>query len=57
MAPLPWLAPDTGGSFLEIEGRPTGEDADADGEVNIDWRRGWGLQGNAQSDAEPRTGA
>ena len=51
----PLLSADVGGSFLEMEGRPAGEeDADADGEVDVvDEVR----EESAQPDAEPRTGA
>jgi hypothetical protein len=49
-------AADIGGSFLEMEGRPAGEeDADADdGEVDIEDEVG---EGSTHPDAEPRTGA
>ncbi len=58
-APPPWLSADVVGSFLEMEGRPAGEDdADADGEVDSD-EIGDGdevREGSAPPDAKPRTG-
>ena len=57
-AQLSWLATDLGGSFLEMEGRPTGEeDADVDGEVDIGEMIGDGVGGSVPPDAESRTGA
>ena len=57
---LPWLTADIAGSFLEMEGRPAGEeDADADGEAEID-HSGDGdevREGSAPPDAKSQTGA
>ncbi|KAI9439481.1 hypothetical protein BJY52DRAFT_1322007 [Lactarius psammicola] len=54
-----WLSADVVGSFLEMEGRPAGEeDADADGEVDLD-ETGDGdevREGSAPPGAKPRTG-
>lgn len=55
-APLPWLTADVAGSFLEMEGRPAGEEnADADGDTDEvgdgDEVREW----SAPPDAKPRT--
>ena len=55
---LPWLTTDITGSFLEMEGRPTGEeDADADGEAEIDNNIADGDEGSAPPDPKPQTGA
>ena len=55
---LPWLTTDITGSFLEMEGRPTGEeDADADGEAEIDNNIADGDEGSAPLDPKPQTGA
>ncbi|KAH8980504.1 hypothetical protein EDB86DRAFT_557495 [Lactarius hatsudake] len=51
-APPPWLSADVVGSFLEMEGRPAGEeDAYADGEVDTD-----DGEGSTPLGSKPRTG-
>ena len=60
---LPWLAADVSDSFLEMEGRPAGEeevDADADGEVEAEAEAEAEAEVDGTSDggdAKPQTGA
>jgi hypothetical protein len=61
---LPWLAADVSDSFLEMEGRPAGEEeaeADAEGEVEVEVEVEADVNGTANEDevrdAEPQTGA
>jgi hypothetical protein len=63
---LPWLATDVSDSFLEMEGRPAGEedaDADADAnaegkvEVEVEAEADGTADGDEVRDAEPQTGA
>ncbi|KAF8264501.1 hypothetical protein EI94DRAFT_464517 [Lactarius quietus] len=55
---LPWLTADVDGSFLEMEGRPVGEeDADPDGEADVDEIGDRDEAQSALPDAKQETGA